>query len=154
LYVEKSFYLFSKDNPLRRFALSLVTSIVFEWFILSLVLLNAATLAIDTTNKPGYASSYTAFVLGRLDIAIIVIFTAETVLKMIAFGVFLGPNTYFKDGEPRASEAQSTSGISKAPLSMCLASRLFVLLQRLHARWLLQSSSTHAALLRFLPVQI
>lgn len=134
VYVDRSLYIFSKENPLRRFAIALVTSLIFECFILSLVLLNAATLAIDTTNKPGYASSYMAYVLGRLDIAIIVIFTAETVLKMIAFGVFLGPNTYFRDGEPRSSADSQSKGVPKAQLSACLAGSTVVFVHGLHAR--------------------
>jgi voltage-dependent calcium channel L type alpha-1C len=99
VYAAKSFGAFSKKHPLRRLAFALVTSAFFELFIISLVLLNATALAMGTTNKPGYASTYMAYVLARLDIAIIVLFTAEAVLKMIAYGVFSGPNTYFRDGE-------------------------------------------------------
>ena len=93
-------FLFSRDHPARRAAQRIVAFPAFEYFIMACVLINSATLAVETTNKPGYAGSDLAQALNKLDYAIIAIFAAEMLLKWVAQGVILGKDAYIRDGEP------------------------------------------------------
>jgi hypothetical protein len=70
--------IFSAANPVRRFAQRLVAALWFEHAILMLVIINVATLAMETSNQPGYSTSHQAAVLRIVDIIIVAVFTVRT----------------------------------------------------------------------------
>lgn len=82
-----------KNGPLRSFLLRAVTWPGTDWFILVLILLNAAALGSQDPTKPNSAASRQLFLL---NIALNVVFTAEMLAKLLAFGAW-GKGSYFWD---------------------------------------------------------
>ena len=69
-------------NALRRKVFNLVQSQAFDYFILGAILVNSCFLALTWTDEP---ASWTAF-LEYLNLAFVILFAAEMVLKLIALG--------------------------------------------------------------------
>ena len=95
-FAPRSLYLFTLDNPLRQLCLRTVTSKVFEYVILLVILLNCIFLACDS-KSPNFEESYTYSVIEMAEYFFIAIFTLECVLKVIALGFVLDKGTYLRD---------------------------------------------------------
>jgi Ca2+-binding EF-hand superfamily protein len=88
--VEKSFMLFSLDNPVRAFCLDIATSTIFDTVMLLFITATAFAFVFE---KPG--STMSDGDLNGIDVVVAVIFTLEVILLWIAFGLFGAPNAYF-----------------------------------------------------------
>ncbi|RNF24650.1 putative calcium channel protein [Trypanosoma conorhini] len=85
---DRSFFIFSPSNPLRRFVTAIVESSWFEWLILAVIFAAAICLCfydprVDTYTSGKYVT------LHVLDDIFAVIFAVEMVLKWISMGVVL-----------------------------------------------------------------
>ena len=87
-----SFYIFSETNPVRIAVYNIIQHKVFEGFIILVIIVNSALLAIDdpTQENPHWADV--------LDIVFTAIFTTEMLLKMFALGVFMHKGSYLREG--------------------------------------------------------
>lgn len=82
-----------KTGPLRSFLLRAVTWPGTDWFILVLILINAAALGSQDPTNPNSTDSRNLF---YLNIGLNVVFTVEMIAKLIAFGIW-GKGSYFGD---------------------------------------------------------
>jgi Ca2+-binding EF-hand superfamily protein len=88
--------LFRLDNPFRRNILVLVHQPLFDNFILLLIVTNAGLMATeDPLEDPANPSDHTLF-MQQIDFLFLLAFTGEMLLKIIAYGFILGPNTYLR----------------------------------------------------------
>lgn len=86
----------SPEFPLRVVCIRIVSSSYFENFIMLAILLNSVALAWERPAiKDGSGERKALEVIGHIFNGI---FSVEFILKHIAFGVFFGPNAYWKDG--------------------------------------------------------
>uniref|UniRef100_A0A5K3EJD7 Voltage-dependent L-type calcium channel subunit alpha n=1 Tax=Mesocestoides corti TaxID=53468 RepID=A0A5K3EJD7_MESCO len=92
----RSLFLLSKRNPIRRYCLMIVDAKPFEFFILATILANCIALAI---NHPYPMGDYNAtnVALEKTELAFLIIFTIEAVLKIIAYGFVLHPDAYLRN---------------------------------------------------------
>ena len=68
---------------------------LFEVAVIAVIILSCVVLALDTPlNDPSSSKATTLFIL---DILIIVVFGVEMILKILAFGAFGEPSSYFSD---------------------------------------------------------
>ncbi len=94
-----SLYLFSRDNRFRILIARLVKSNYFENTIIVFILLSSLSLAIST-----YSKSFNSQILKLfdfLDIFFTLIFLLESILKIIALGFFICPESYLRDNWSR-----------------------------------------------------
>nr|CDS23994.1 voltage dependent calcium channel alpha 1 [Echinococcus granulosus] len=92
----RSLFLLSKRNPIRRYCLMIVDAKPFEFFILATILANCIALAI---NHPYPMGDYNAtnVALEKTELVFLIIFTTEAVLKIIAYGFVLHPDAYLRN---------------------------------------------------------
>jgi len=85
------------SNPLRRKVITIIDSVYFELFILSVIFFNALTIAWDNpTIEQSQGAETALFVFNILFIAI---YSVEMILRMIACGImFNGMHSYFYSG--------------------------------------------------------
>ena len=93
-----SLFCLSKDNPVRKCCIKTVLWKPFDWLMLGVIIANCVTLAMDSS-RPGWEDSATGKSLKLANYVFIAIFTSEAVLKIIALGLVMAPNTYLRDGE-------------------------------------------------------
>lgn len=95
-FVNKSLFLLSKDNFIRKACIKLILWKPFDWFIISLIVINSLMLGMmdytDTENK-----SWRNKIVDRTEPIFITLFTLECVVKVIAMGFILGKGTYLRD---------------------------------------------------------
>ena len=82
-----------KTNPFRAMILRAVTWPGTDWVLLILILLNAAALGSQDPTSPNSSGNRSLFLL---NIALNVVFTAEMLAKIAAFGLW-GPGSYIAD---------------------------------------------------------
>jgi len=87
-----------KDNPVRKPLIRLVRLKMFEWVMLTVILANCVTLAMDS-NKPGFDESSMGRSLQLSNYVFISIFMFEAACKIIALGFVLAEYTYLRNGE-------------------------------------------------------
>ncbi len=93
---QKSLFLFSRRNKVRRFLIWILTTKPFDWTIISLILLNSALLGIvDYTDKEN--SSIWNKVVEYSEYFFIVAFSVEFVIRVIAWGFIWGKGTYLRN---------------------------------------------------------
>ncbi|VUZ48176.1 unnamed protein product, partial [Hymenolepis diminuta] len=92
----RSLFLLSKRNPIRRYCFMIVDAKPFEFFILATILANCIALAINHPYPMG-DSNETNIALERTELVFLVIFTVEAVLKIIAYGFVLHPDAYLRN---------------------------------------------------------
>ncbi len=95
LTTNRSLYLFGTKNKIRMFVDKVVTSKIFEYFILVCILASSIFMAIEdpleTSDSPRNLTIY------YCDIVVTIIFTFEVVLKVIAKGFIVnGPDSYMR----------------------------------------------------------
>lgn len=79
----------SASHPIRRVTLRIIDHSCFEKFILIAIIANGVTLPVDGYLPEKYQ--------GILEIAFLMIFTAEMILKVIALGFIMTEYTYLRD---------------------------------------------------------
>ena len=87
-----------KDNFVRKPLIRLIRWTFFEWFMLTAILANCITLAMDS-NKPGFAESTMGIALSRSNYVFIGLFMLEAAFKIIALGFVFAEYTYLRNGE-------------------------------------------------------
>jgi hypothetical protein len=92
----KSLGIFSSDNKLRNHIANFVNNPIFDGFIILLISLSSIMIALDNPlNDPdGVLSNF----LYDIDIIFTSIFSIESILKILAFGLFFnGESSYLKN---------------------------------------------------------
>jgi hypothetical protein len=97
LQCHKSYFLFSKTNILRKSCHTLSQNIIFENFLLILIILNSLKLVWDTylLNEP--SDSIKSKISNGLDTAFTICFDVEFLVKSISFGFVLSSDAYLRD---------------------------------------------------------
>ncbi len=70
---------------------------VDEYASTAVIFANCITLALDS-NRPGFIDTSMAQSLVVADFFFLGVFTVEMLMKMIAFGLFMLPGSYFRNG--------------------------------------------------------
>uniref|UniRef100_A0A452RG78 Voltage-dependent L-type calcium channel subunit alpha n=1 Tax=Ursus americanus TaxID=9643 RepID=A0A452RG78_URSAM len=95
----RALFCLSLNNPIRRACISIVEWKPFDIFILLAIFANCVALAIyipfpeDDSNSTNHN-----LVSEKVEYAFLIIFTVETFLKIIAYGLLLHPNAYVRNG--------------------------------------------------------
>jgi Na+-transporting methylmalonyl-CoA/oxaloacetate decarboxylase gamma subunit len=84
-----------KDNPIRKFCLMVAQSSKFDLLITLLIILSNFCLAVD--NPLSDPETILARVLNICDIAFTCLFSAEMVIKILAYGLISETNAYLRD---------------------------------------------------------
>ncbi|XP_015671692.1 voltage-dependent L-type calcium channel subunit alpha-1D [Protobothrops mucrosquamatus] len=93
----RALFCLSLNNPLRRACISIVEWKPFDIFILLAIFANCVALAVyipfpeDDSNSINHD-------LEKVEYAFLIIFTIETFLKIVAYGLLLHPNAYVRNG--------------------------------------------------------
>ena len=85
------------DNFVRKPLIRLVRWKVFEWFMLTVIVANCITLAMQS-NAPGFSATRMGMALTYCDYAFIGMFMLEALFKIIALGFLFGQHTYLRSG--------------------------------------------------------
>ncbi|KAG8186903.1 hypothetical protein JTE90_022871 [Oedothorax gibbosus] len=84
-------------NPIRALCITIVEWKPFEYLILFTIFANCIALAVFTPFPYGDSNSVNA-TLEKVEYIFLVIFTGECVMKIIAYGLFLHPGSYLRNG--------------------------------------------------------
>ncbi|XP_061622089.1 voltage-dependent L-type calcium channel subunit alpha-1D isoform X3 [Phyllopteryx taeniolatus] len=93
----RALFCLTLNNPIRRACISLVEWKPFDIFILLSIFANCVALAIYIP-FPGDDSNSTNQELETVEYAFLIIFTLETFLKIIAYGLVMHQNSYVRNG--------------------------------------------------------
>jgi voltage-dependent calcium channel L type alpha-1D len=88
-------YLFSHDNAFRIGLNHFINNSYFSGFIYHMIALNSLLLMLDA---PEMADTFQKKTIGNLLLVISFIFIVECLIKVTAFGFYVGHKTYLKDG--------------------------------------------------------
>lgn len=84
-------------NPIRKLCIDIVEWKPFEYLILLTIFANCIALAVFTP-YPANDSNMTNSYLERIEIIFLVIFTAESAMKIVAYGLFMHQGAYVRNG--------------------------------------------------------
>nr|XP_023019052.1 muscle calcium channel subunit alpha-1-like [Leptinotarsa decemlineata] len=84
-------------NPIRKLCIDVVEWKPFEWLILLTIFANCVALAVFTP-FPCSDSNMTNTYLEKIEYLFLVIFTAECVMKILAYGFLMHPGAYLRNG--------------------------------------------------------
>uniref|UniRef100_A0A1B0DHL2 Ion transport domain-containing protein n=1 Tax=Phlebotomus papatasi TaxID=29031 RepID=A0A1B0DHL2_PHLPP len=84
-------------NPIRKLCIDIVEWKPFEWLILITIFANCIALAVYTP-YPNSDSNTTNAALEKIEYIFLVIFTAECVMKLVAYGFIMHPGAYLRNG--------------------------------------------------------
>ncbi|XP_071982794.1 voltage-dependent L-type calcium channel subunit alpha-1D isoform X21 [Engystomops pustulosus] len=93
----RALFCLSLNNPIRRACISIVEWKPFDIFILVAIFANCVALAVYIP-FPEDDSNSTNHNLEKVEYAFLIIFTIETFLKIIAYGLVMHPNAYVRNG--------------------------------------------------------
>uniref|UniRef100_A0A670HXQ1 Voltage-dependent L-type calcium channel subunit alpha n=1 Tax=Podarcis muralis TaxID=64176 RepID=A0A670HXQ1_PODMU len=93
----RALFCLSLNNPIRRACIGIVEWKPFDIFILLAIFANCVALAVYIP-FPEDDSNSTNQNLEQVEYAFLIIFTVETFLKIIAYGLLLHPNAYVRNG--------------------------------------------------------
>ncbi|XP_033150434.1 voltage-dependent T-type calcium channel subunit alpha-1G isoform X5 [Drosophila busckii] len=91
-----SMYIFPEDNRFRQICTWFVNQKWFDNVVLLFIALNCITLAMERPNIP--PSSTERLFLSTANYVFTVVFTVEMFIKVVATGMFYGPDAYFTSG--------------------------------------------------------
>jgi len=94
-YNPRSLFLLPLDSMFRRGIIAIVEQPFVNYFILFVILANVVTMALEDPLVSEQSEANR--ILGILSIVFIAIFALEAALKVIAYGVLLGPHAYLKN---------------------------------------------------------
>ena len=86
-----------KENVIRKPMIRLVRWKLFDWTMLTVILANCVTLAMDS-NRPGFPESTMGMALTKANYVFIGIFMFEAACKIIALGFLFAEHTYLRSG--------------------------------------------------------
>ncbi|CAH1121808.1 unnamed protein product [Ceutorhynchus assimilis] len=84
-------------NPIRKMCIDVVEWKPFEWLILMTIFANCVALAVYTPFPNGDSNTTNAY-LEKIEYIFLVIFTAECIMKIIAYGFLMHPGAYLRNG--------------------------------------------------------
>ncbi|CAK6975913.1 LOW QUALITY PROTEIN: voltage-dependent L-type calcium channel subunit alpha-1D-like [Scomber scombrus] len=93
----RALYCLKLNNPIRRAALSIVEWKPFDIFILLAIFANCVALGVSKP-FPEDDSNSTNHDLEQVEYVFLVIFTIETFLKILAYGLVMHPSSYIRNG--------------------------------------------------------
>ncbi|XP_069062537.1 voltage-dependent L-type calcium channel subunit alpha-1D isoform X1 [Pleurodeles waltl] len=93
----RALFCLSLNNPIRRACISIVEWKPFDIFILMAIFANCVALAVYIP-FPQDDSNSTNHNLEKVEYAFLIVFTIETFLKIIAYGLLMHPNAYVRNG--------------------------------------------------------
>ncbi|MEE6501698.1 hypothetical protein FKM82_004299 [Ascaphus truei] len=93
----RALFCLSLNNPIRRACISIVEWKPFDIFILVAIFANCVALAVSIP-FPDDDSNSTNHNLEKVEYAFLIVFTIETFLKIIAYGLVMHPNAYVRNG--------------------------------------------------------
>ncbi|XP_053326031.1 voltage-dependent L-type calcium channel subunit alpha-1D [Spea bombifrons] len=93
----RALFCLSLNNPIRRACISIVEWKPFDIFILVAIFANCVALAVYIP-FPEDDSNSTNHNLEKVEYAFLIIFTIETFLKIMAYGLVMHPNAYVRNG--------------------------------------------------------
>ncbi|XP_058464839.1 muscle calcium channel subunit alpha-1 isoform X1 [Malaya genurostris] len=93
----RALFCLTLKNPLRKLCIDIVEWKPFEYLILITIFANCVALAVYTP-FPNSDSNITNAALEKIEYVFLVIFTAECVMKLIAYGFILHPGSYLRNG--------------------------------------------------------
>ncbi|XP_071054916.1 muscle calcium channel subunit alpha-1 [Onthophagus taurus] len=94
---QRALFCLHLKNPVRKLCIDVVEWKTFEYLILVTIFANCVALAVYTP-FPNGDSNDTNAVLEKIEYIFLVIFTAECVMKVIAYGFLLHPGAYLRNG--------------------------------------------------------
>ncbi|XP_034128371.1 voltage-dependent calcium channel type D subunit alpha-1 isoform X8 [Drosophila guanche] len=94
---QRALFCLSVKNPLRAMCIRIVEWKPFEFLILLTIFANCVALAVYTP-YPGSDSNVTNQTLEKVEYVFLVIFTAECVMKIVAYGFMLHNGAYLRNG--------------------------------------------------------
>lgn len=92
----RALFCLTLKNPIRKLCIDIVEWKPFEYLILLTIFANCIALAVFTPFPEG-DSNHTNAVLEKVEYIFLVIFTAECVMKIIAYGLLLHPGAYLRN---------------------------------------------------------
>ncbi|EAT36648.1 AAEL011280-PA, partial [Aedes aegypti] len=93
----RALFCLTLKNPLRKLCIDIVEWKPFEYLILLTIFANCVALAVYTP-FPNSDSNTTNAALEKIEYIFLVIFTAECVMKLIAYGFIMHPGSYLRNG--------------------------------------------------------
>lgn len=93
----RALFCLNLKNPLRKLCIDIVEWKPFEYLILLTIFANCVALAVYTP-FPNSDSNQTNAYLEKIENIFLVIFTAECVMKVIAYGFAMHPGAYLRNG--------------------------------------------------------
>ncbi|XP_053684165.1 muscle calcium channel subunit alpha-1 isoform X3 [Sabethes cyaneus] len=93
----RALFCLTLKNPLRKLCIDIVEWKPFEYLILITIFANCVALAVYTP-FPNSDSNITNAALEKIEYIFLVIFTAECIMKLIAYGFILHPGSYLRNG--------------------------------------------------------
>uniref|UniRef100_A0A182UKH3 Voltage-dependent L-type calcium channel subunit alpha n=1 Tax=Anopheles melas TaxID=34690 RepID=A0A182UKH3_9DIPT len=93
----RALFCLTRTNPLRKLCIAIVEWKPFEYLILLTIFANCVALAVYTP-FPNSDSNSTNAALEKIEYIFLVIFTAECIMKLIAYGFILHPGSYLRNG--------------------------------------------------------
>uniref|UniRef100_A0A8D3DIM2 Voltage-dependent L-type calcium channel subunit alpha n=1 Tax=Scophthalmus maximus TaxID=52904 RepID=A0A8D3DIM2_SCOMX len=93
----RALYCLKLNNPIRRAALSIVEWKPFDIFILLAIFANCVALGVSKP-FPEDDSNSTNHDLEQVEYVFLIIFTVETFLKILAYGLVMHPSSYIRNG--------------------------------------------------------
>lgn len=94
---ERALFCLNLKNPLRKLCIGIVEWKPFEYLILLTIFANCVALAVYTP-FPNSDSNQTNAVLEKIENVFMVIFTAECIMKLVAYGFVMHPGAYLRNG--------------------------------------------------------
>uniref|UniRef100_A0A1A9VSZ6 Ion transport domain-containing protein n=1 Tax=Glossina austeni TaxID=7395 RepID=A0A1A9VSZ6_GLOAU len=91
-----SLYIFPEDNKFRQICSWFVSQKWFDNVVLLFIALNCITLAMERPNIPPYSTE--RLFLSTANYVFTVVFSVEMFVKVVATGMFYGPDAYFTSG--------------------------------------------------------
>lgn len=93
---QRALFCLTLKNPIRKLCIDIVEWKPFEYLILLTIFANCIALAVFTPFPFGDSNSVNAY-LEKIEYVFLVIFTAECVMKIIAYGLVLHPGAYLRN---------------------------------------------------------
>ncbi|CAL8071395.1 unnamed protein product [Orchesella dallaii] len=94
---QRALFCFTLKNPIRKLCIDVVEWKPFEYLILLTIFANCVALAVYTP-YPNSDSNSTNQTLEKIEYIFLIIFTAECIMKIIAYGFVLHPGSYLRNG--------------------------------------------------------
>lgn len=94
---QRALFCLTLKNPLRKLCIDIVEWKPFEYLILLTIFANCVALAVFTPFPYGDSNQTNAY-LEKIEYIFLVIFTAECVMKVIAYGFAMHPGAYLRNG--------------------------------------------------------